>query len=327
MTPTCSCRLPLRHHHFRSPLDWWADSEIGDNWKLRECCLTVTWIDGYPFMNLTSSCRPRLRDHHCWVTHVLSHTLMAVFLYCPIFHPTACPGMHQIISRPILDAGLPSTLRSTIMTAVVRRITPLYIPASFPPKQAVNPKLPKPTGSHTRSDSETRRRFIAAQTANRLQVVTNNYYIRGGVGGAGGIGRDQGIGGGGGAGHGPTLNFYTPPREEQSEFRTIQPGDIILKEIRLKSPYGVVEFQNRSSPGAVVWRVHSGEICGGPGAVTVAMYEGDRAEEEWRQDVAKYAAIRHPYIMQLYGVVSTRTLRAMVFHDGADQQWDDVGVD
>ncbi|KAF7353492.1 hypothetical protein MSAN_01538800 [Mycena sanguinolenta] len=160
---------------------------------------------------------------------------------------------------------------------------------------------------------------MTAQTANHLITNTYNYHISGGVGGAGGVGRDQGMGGGGGAGHGPTLNFYAPTQEDQSEFRTIRLGDINLrKEISREYQYGIVDFQNRPSRKTVVRRVYSGEIRGDPGPITVAMYEGDRAEEEWRQHLAKYAAIRHPYIMQLYGLVSTGALRAMVFHDGAD---------
>ncbi|KAF7353328.1 hypothetical protein MSAN_01520900 [Mycena sanguinolenta] len=185
-----------------------------------------------------------------------------------------------------------------------------------------NSELPKPTGNNTRNDSETRGRFTT-QTIDHL--VTNNYnyynYISGGVGGAGGVGRDHGIGGGGGAGYGPTLNFYAPPREEQSEFRTIRQGDIKLRKQIGSESYHVVDFQNRLCREAVVRRVYSGEIRGDPGPVTVTMYEGDWAEERWRQDVAKYAAIRNPYIMQLYGLVNTRTLRAMVFHDGADHEY------
>ena len=34
--------------------------------------------------------------------------------------------------------------------------------------------------------------------------------------------------------------------------------------------------------------------------------------------------LRHPYIMQLYGLVNTRGLRAMVFHDGVDHKFDVV---
>ncbi|KAJ6464417.1 hypothetical protein C8R45DRAFT_1174560 [Mycena sanguinolenta] len=49
--------------------------------------------------------------------------------------------------------------------------------------------------------------------------------------------------------------------------------------------------------------------------MTVVMYEGDGAEEAWKQHLAKYEAIRHPNIMQLYGLVSSQRLRGMVFHD------------
>ncbi|KAF7353256.1 hypothetical protein MSAN_01513500 [Mycena sanguinolenta] len=38
-------------------------------------------------------------------------------------------------------------------------------------------------------------------------------------------------------------------------------------------------------------------------------------KEECRKDVAKYESIWHPNIMQLYSLVSTKELHAMVFHD------------
>ncbi|KAF7337243.1 hypothetical protein MSAN_02276800 [Mycena sanguinolenta] len=49
--------------------------------------------------------------------------------------------------------------------------------------------------------------------------------------------------------------------------------------------------------------------------MTVTVYEGDGAQEAWNQHLANYEAIRHPNIMQLYGLVNTRRLRGMVFHD------------
>ncbi|KAF7353338.1 Kinase-like protein [Mycena sanguinolenta] len=202
------------------------------------------------------------------------------------------------------------------LTSNQRFMNPLDFPPTFFGGPRVNSEL-------FRNDSGTRGRFMTAQMTDHL--VTNNYhyYISGGVGGAGGIGRDKGIGGGGGTGHGPTVNICAPPREEESEFRTIRLGDIKLrKEISRKYDYGVVNFESGLNQCAVVRRVvrrlYSGEIHGDPAPVSVAIYEGDRAEERWRQDVARYAAIRHPNILQLYGLVNTQTLRAMVFHDGAD---------
>ncbi|KAF7353365.1 hypothetical protein MSAN_01525100 [Mycena sanguinolenta] len=94
----------------------------------------------------------------------------------------------------------------------------------------------------------------------------------------------------------------------------IRLGDIKLrKEIRLNDRRsGVVD---RRSVRASVRRMYSAEIRRDPGLVTVAMYDGDDAEEECRRHVAKYESTRHPNIMQLYGLVSTRGLRAMIFHD------------
>ncbi|KAF7353321.1 hypothetical protein MSAN_01520100 [Mycena sanguinolenta] len=110
-----------------------------------------------------------------------------------------------------------------------------------------------------------------------------------------------------------TNNVYNPPPEQPSEFRTIQLGDINLrKEIRLNIHSDVV---GRQSPGPRVRRMYSAESRRDPGPVTVAMYQGDEAEEEWRQHLAKYEEIRHPNIIQLYGPASTKWLRAIVFHD------------
>ncbi|KAJ7928251.1 hypothetical protein B0H13DRAFT_1007602 [Mycena leptocephala] len=63
--------------------------------------------------------------------------------------------------------------------------------------------------------------------------------------------------------------------------------------------------------------MYSAKLGGGSGRITVAMYQGDGAEEAWRRHMAKYESIeiRHPNIMQLYGIVCAGALRAMVFHD------------
>ncbi|KAJ7814749.1 hypothetical protein B0H14DRAFT_2849418 [Mycena olivaceomarginata] len=105
-----------------------------------------------------------------------------------------------------------------------------------------------------------------------------------------------------------TNNVYNPPPEQPAAFRTILLGDIkLLKEIRVNDESGVVGRQSQRT------------IVGGePGPMTVALYQGDDTEEEWRQHIAKYESIRHPKIMQLYGLMSTKGLRGVVFHDGLD---------
>ncbi|KAF7337229.1 hypothetical protein MSAN_02275300 [Mycena sanguinolenta] len=110
-----------------------------------------------------------------------------------------------------------------------------------------------------------------------------------------------------------TNNVYNLPLEQSFDFRTIRLGDVkLVKEVCLSPQSAVVGRQSR---GVGVRRMYHAEIRRDPGTVTVALYQGVGAEEEWRYHVAKYESIRHPNIMQLYGLVSTQGLYAMVFHD------------
>ncbi|KAF7353205.1 hypothetical protein MSAN_01508200 [Mycena sanguinolenta] len=155
---------------------------------------------------------------------------------------------------------------------------------------------------------------MGRQIADHRSITNYNYNIQGGFGGSGGEGFNQG--GDGGTGQGPTVYFGQPQERESSDFRTIPRGDLkLVKEVRLSTESGVVGCQSR---GVGIRRIHHAKIRGDPGTVTVAIYQGDGAEEEWRKAVAKYQSIWHPNIMQLYGLVSSKGLYAMIFHDGAD---------
>ncbi|KAF7353182.1 hypothetical protein MSAN_01505800 [Mycena sanguinolenta] len=144
-----------------------------------------------------------------------------------------------------------------------------------------------------------------------------NYHITGGFGGSGGEGHNQG--GDGGIGQGPTVYFGQLQEQELSEFQTIRLGDLkLVKEVCLSLQTGVVGRQSR---GLGVRRIYHAEIRRDPGPVTVVMYQGNRVEEEWRQHVAK-----HPHIMQVYGLVNTKRLRGMVFHDGAHSRLSPVNL-
>ncbi|KAJ6464518.1 hypothetical protein C8R45DRAFT_501252 [Mycena sanguinolenta] len=187
-----------------------------------------------------------------------------------------------------------------------RNPKPLVKSFSFLPS-LLRGRLPTSIKSKTR----TRKYSETKQGRQAAEQPVNNYYITGGFGGSGGEGLDQG--GDGGAGHGPTVYFGRPQDREPFEFRTIRLGDLkLVKEVRLSLQSGVV---GRQIQAAGVRRIYHAEIRREPGPVTVAMYQGDGAEEEWRQHVAKYEAIRHPHIMQLYGLVRNNGLYAMVFHD------------
>ncbi|KAF7353136.1 hypothetical protein MSAN_01501100 [Mycena sanguinolenta] len=161
------------------------------------------------------------------------------------------------------------------------------------------------TRTHTRKYSETTGRQIVDQ-----HLITN-YYINGGRGGSGGEGGDQG--GEGGIGQGPNVYFGQPQAHDPSGFQTIRLEDINLtKTICLDPRSDVVGCRSR---GVGVRRVYHAEIRRDPGTVTVVMYQGHGAKDKWRQDVAKYESIRHPNIIQLYRLVNTERLYAMVFHD------------
>ncbi|KAF7337251.1 hypothetical protein MSAN_02277600 [Mycena sanguinolenta] len=144
-------------------------------------------------------------------------------------------------------------------------------------------------------------RQVTEHTVNKYY----NYHITGGFGGSGGEGGNQG--GDGGTGQGPTVYFGQPQEREPS-------GDInLIKEMRSSPQSSLV---GRRTPVASVRRVYKAKLEGREsGNMTVALYEGDGAEEAWKQHLTKYEAVRHPNIMQLYGLVSSKGLYAMVFHD------------
>ncbi|KAF7337268.1 hypothetical protein MSAN_02279300 [Mycena sanguinolenta] len=123
------------------------------------------------------------------------------------------------------------------------------------------------------SEAYTRKYSEAKPGRDAAERLVNNYYssyhITGGFGGSGGEGHTQG--GDGGTGQGPTVYFGQPQERESSAFRTIRRGDVKL--------VGKEVVVNRLSRGLGVRRIYHAEICGDPGTVTVAMYQGDSAEE------------------------------------------------
>ncbi|KAF7377105.1 hypothetical protein MSAN_00129500 [Mycena sanguinolenta] len=89
-----------------------------------------------------------------------------------------------------------------------------------------------------------------------------------------------------------TKNYVAAPGLP-SDFRMIPMGDIDLRrEIRVDECTGVVNSQPRER--ACVRRIHSAKaiIAGRKSRVTVAIYQGNGAEKEWRQDIAKYMSLR-----------------------------------
>ncbi|KAJ7691561.1 hypothetical protein B0H17DRAFT_1062920 [Mycena rosella] len=104
-----------------------------------------------------------------------------------------------------------------------------------------------------------------------------------------------------------TKNYTTAP-PAPSDLRMIPLGDIhLLREIRVDSDSGVVDRNVR--------RLYSAQIVSGRCRVTVAMYQGDGTEEQWRRDIANYMSIRHPNIIQIRGAASANGIHATIFYD------------
>ncbi|KAF7374206.1 hypothetical protein MSAN_00302700 [Mycena sanguinolenta] len=125
-----------------------------------------------------------------------------------------------------------------------------------------------------------------------------------------------------GWGEGPRVNFriaaagtvmninkhYSTAPAVPRGFRRIPRGDIDLqREIHFDGRSGVATLRKLYSAKILV----NGERVD----ATVAVYQGDGAEQEWRRDIKKYMAVWHPNIVQLYGTASFGNIHATVFHD------------
>ncbi|KAF7359899.1 hypothetical protein MVEN_00715600 [Mycena venus] len=104
---------------------------------------------------------------------------------------------------------------------------------------------------------------------------------------------------------------YTSAPTVPSDFRIIPLGDIDLQhEICLHRGSAVV---GRRHERASVRRVYSARVDGRNTPMTVAMYQGCGAEEEWRQDIAKYI-LSHPTLVQMCGAAISGGIHATFFH-------------
>ncbi|KAJ7168977.1 hypothetical protein C8R46DRAFT_1092981 [Mycena filopes] len=97
-----------------------------------------------------------------------------------------------------------------------------------------------------------------------------------------------------------------------TDFRMIPLGDIDLQyQLSVQSGSGRIG-RRRGRRG--VRRVYSANIGGRQSSVTVAMYQGDGAEEDWREEIERYMAVRHPNIVQVCAGARCGNIHATVFH-------------
>ncbi|KAJ7017085.1 hypothetical protein C8F04DRAFT_1093665 [Mycena alexandri] len=99
---------------------------------------------------------------------------------------------------------------------------------------------------------------------------------------------------------------------EFSDFAEIPLGSIDLRhQIRPGGYHGVVGRRERGC----VRRVYIANIKGRNPDMTVAVYQGKGAEEEWRKDISRYSCLRHPSFVQLCGITTSSLMHATIFHD------------
>ncbi|KAJ7872591.1 hypothetical protein B0H13DRAFT_2059226 [Mycena leptocephala] len=117
-----------------------------------------------------------------------------------------------------------------------------------------------------------------------------------------------------------TSNITHPTPTVPSDFRRIPLGDVDLRnEIRLDE-CGVAQRRDGRTP---VRRVYSAHIEGRQSDVTVAVYEGENAEENWKREVTKYSGLRRwikcinqsPKSHSALWTVNSCGIYATVFHD------------
>ncbi|KAF8209397.1 hypothetical protein K438DRAFT_230017 [Mycena galopus ATCC 62051] len=109
-----------------------------------------------------------------------------------------------------------------------------------------------------------------------------------------------------------TNNIHHAAPTLPDDFRRIPWGDIDLRsEIRLASESGVA---TRHPQRVFVRRVYSAKIEGREAGMTVAVYEGDKAEDWWQQSIATHSGLRHPHVLQIFATASSSGIHAIVAH-------------
>ncbi|KAJ6549770.1 hypothetical protein B0H19DRAFT_1264681 [Mycena capillaripes] len=106
--------------------------------------------------------------------------------------------------------------------------------------------------------------------------------------------------------------IHQPAPKYPPNFRVIPMGDLdLLYEIRHKAGSTVARRRTRSSGR----KVYATRIYGSNACMTAVVYQGDAAEEQWRKELARYSELRHPNLLQIYGISSTGRVHAAIFHD------------
>ncbi|KAJ7096993.1 hypothetical protein C8R43DRAFT_1049041 [Mycena crocata] len=104
-------------------------------------------------------------------------------------------------------------------------------------------------------------------------------------------------------------NYITNGASGSTDFKCIPLGDVDLRhEIRLSNMAGIVYRIPTSR------KVYAARIEGRTSDMTVGIYLGSNAENEWKNNITKYDGLRHPNIAQVYGTVTSSGLYATIYY-------------
>ncbi|KAF7364409.1 hypothetical protein MSAN_01101700 [Mycena sanguinolenta] len=174
----------------------------------------------------------------------------------------------------------------------------LHETVPHPTQAEVHVQHPMPSNPDAAAIHESDGRLDTDWDSNRWRTVIN--YISGGQGGTGGGGVQ---GGTGGIGEGPSLQYDI--KAERLIMNTVTNAATTPSDF-LRIPLGNIDLRSEIRLDA--------ETCHNE-PMTVALYQGDNAEEEWKRDLSHYSALRHPHILQIYARASSSGIHAVVFHD------------
>ncbi|KAJ7231510.1 hypothetical protein C8J57DRAFT_1533586 [Mycena rebaudengoi] len=108
-------------------------------------------------------------------------------------------------------------------------------------------------------------------------------------------------------------NINRPALTVPPDFRRLPMGDLDLRaEIYLDEGNSVVYRRGKQASAR---RIYSARIPGVDSKMTVAVYQGSNAEEEWREHIQRHSWLRHPNFVQIYGTAGSSGIHAAVFHD------------
>ncbi|KAJ7824207.1 hypothetical protein B0H13DRAFT_339507 [Mycena leptocephala] len=121
---------------------------------------------------------------------------------------------------------------------------------------------------------------------------------------------------------GGTFNVWERPASPGSDFRTIRAGDLNLLtqvgfeetlQVNLAEPWGKrAVFQPKVVVG--MRKVYRARVFGTPDPMTAVVYEGSLFDK-WRAEAEQRQWPRHPLFFQLFGVIASKSINALVYHD------------